>query len=156
MKLLILGILALAFMAVAPAAQERANHHAPFKQCQTDELTASLSGSTIRVTLEQGEKALVGTPVYLNLSHGQQWVTTQVSYRQNQEETRLPAEWIDFRPDSFCLEAGENQKVEVWVSVPRRAEVDLYRGLLEFDVCHGNFCAAAGVYLYLGVEDGRP
>lgn len=156
MRLLALVVLAIAFMAFAPSerAHERANYHAPFKECQTDELTASLSGSTIRVTLEQGEKALVGAPTYLNLTHGQQWVTTQVSYRQDQEETRLPAEWVDFRPDSFCLEEGENQRVEVWVSVPHRAEVGLYRGLLEFDVCRENFCAAAGVYLYLTVENG--
>lgn len=121
--------------------------------CQTEITQATLSGtSSIQLTVSPGDALFLRMATALNWTDGQQWWTTTVGYFSNQPEARLPAEWITFDPAQFCLEVGGYEQVDIWLAVPPSAKADTYFGLLEFDVCKDNSCAAVAIRATITVE----
>lgn len=134
----------------------RAKPHAvatPTPTCQTEITQTTLSGtSSIDITVSRGETVFLRMATALNWTDGDQWWTTKVGYFAEQPETHLPAEWVAFNPAQFCLTAGDYQQVNIWLTVPRKANADTYFGLLQFSVCKPLICAAVAIKATITVE----
>ncbi len=54
-----------------------------------------------------------------------------ISYVADREEARPPADWFEFEPQRFFLEAGESQLVQIRIVLPSGADPDDYFALIE-------------------------
>ena len=54
-----------------------------------------------------------------------------ISYMGDQDEARPPADWFEFEPQRFFLEAGGSQLVEIRIVLPSGAGPDDYFALIE-------------------------
>lgn len=111
----------------------RARPHAatatPTPVCPSDSSAATLSGSSINVTLARGE-SIERFVTYGNRTEGQQWVVASVEHYSNQTELRLPADWVTFDPAAACLEPGEWRRFDITIAVPCSAMRGEYFALL--------------------------
>ena len=54
-----------------------------------------------------------------------------ISYLGDQDEARPPADWFEFEPQRFFLEAGASQLVDIRIVLPSGADPDDYFALIE-------------------------
>ena len=131
----------------------RAKHFTPTPEpCITEHLTAALGGNlSTTVTLAPGDE-LDLQAVYMNWSEGEQFINVSVTWLGNQEELELPAEWVTFSIEQFCVEANGFQNVAITVNVPRNAELGEYMGFFDFEVCNGSIaCVSVAARLRLTI-----
>ena len=69
-------------------------------------------------TLKQGMKYNLPTLPVLNTGDVAGEYTVEVAYHKDQEELLPPKEWFTFTPETFTLEPGETQNVEMVLTLP--------------------------------------
>jgi len=116
-------------------------------------------GSIYLGTIQLNKVYDVATILGINTGSEYGCFKTNVAYHQDQPEYRVPAEWVIFTPDYFCLEAGKTQLIDIKL-YPKRINGKVQYGdyFSYLEICTANesstgvsigACAATKLYFTL-------